>query len=538
MASTTLTGEDRYRAILAKDRRFDGQFITAVGSTGIYCRPSCPARTPKRENVTFYPTSAAAHEAGYRACKRCLPDAAPGDPAWNVRGDVAGRAMRLIADGVVEREGVPGLAARLGYSSRQLGRVLTAELGAGPLALARAQRARTAATLLGATDLPLADVAFAAGFASVRQFNETVQEVFQLTPTLVRERSRGRASSAASAAAAGGSGFGGGLALGTGAVPLTLALVYREPYDAAGVFAWLRERAIDGVEVATESSYERSLRLPGGPAWFGVDAGGSQPSSLRLCARLTDLSDLQTLVTRVRRLFDLDADPTAIDSALSVHPAIAERVRLRPGRRLPGAVDPDEMLFRAIIGQQITVSAARTALGRLAARAGTRLALSDDAEESAAGHGVTRLFPRASAIAELGENAFAGPRARSATITSVAEAIASGDLHLSAGDDIAEQHAALTAFTGIGDWTAGYVSMRVLANPDVLLTGDVALRSGAKALGLPPEPTALTEIAEQFRPWRSYLSLHLWGAAPPRTRQSAKAGAARQTQPRTMETTA
>lgn len=537
MASTTLTGEDRYRAILAKDRRFDGQFITAVGSTGIYCRPSCPARTPKRENVTFYPTSAAAHEAGYRACKRCLPDAAPGDPAWNVRGDVAGRAMRLIADGVVEREGVTGLAARLGFSSRHLGRVLAAELGAGPLALARAQRARTAAALLGATELPLADVAFAAGFASVRQFNETVQEVFQLTPTLVRAKSRGRSTTGADQLG-GASAFGSGLALGDGAVPLTLALAYREPYDAAGVFAWLRERAIAGVEVATENSYERSLNLPGGPAWFGVDAAGSQSSSLRLRARLTDLSDLQTLVTRVRRLFDLDADPTAIDGALSVHPAIAARVRLRPGRRLPGAVDPDEMLFRAIIGQQITVSAARTALGRLAARAGTSLTQEGDAEETSADQGVTRLFPRASAIAALGEESFAGPRSRSATIMSIAEALASGELQLSAGDDIAEQHAALTAFTGIGDWTAGYVSMRVLANPDVLLTGDVALRSGAKALGLPSEPKALIEVTEQFRPWRSYLSVHLWGATPPRTRAGATKSAVAQTTPLTTETPA
>ncbi|WP_371029692.1 DNA-3-methyladenine glycosylase 2 family protein [Pseudoclavibacter sp. JSM 162008] len=536
MASTNLTGDDRYRAILAKDRRFDGQFITAVGSTGIYCRPSCPARTPHRENVTFYATSAAAHEAGYRACKRCLPDAAPGDPAWNLRGDVAARAMRLIADGVVEREGVPGLAARLGYSARHLGRVLAAELGAGPLSLARAQRARTAATLLGATDLPLADVAFAAGFASVRQFNETVQEVFQLTPTQVRDASRGR-----SARMRAGSGRveEGGPALGAGGVPLTLALAYREPYDAAGVFTWLGERAIDGVEIATGHSYERSLLLPGGPAWFSVDAGGSQPSSLRLRAQLTDLSDLQTLVTRVRRLFDLDADPAAIDAALSVHPGIAERVRLRPGRRLPGAVDPDEMLFRAIIGQQITVSAARTALSRLTARAGAALVPDGDdrrpdemdaagsATAAAAtgqvpGRRVTRLFPSASAIAELGEESFAGPRARSATITNVAEAIAGGQLRLSHGDDAAEQHSALTAFRGIGDWTAGYVSMRVLGNPDVLLTGDVALRSGARALGLPSEPKDLTSIAEQFRPWRSYLSLHLWGAEPPSARAVAK----------------
>ena len=196
MSTASLTFDERYRAIDARDARFDGQFVTAVRSTGIYCRPSCPARTPKPENVTFYPTSAAAHEAGYRACKRCLPEAAPGSPAWNLRGDVAGRAMRLIADGVVEREGVPGLAARLGYSSRHLTRLLTEELGAGPLALARAQRAHTARMLLVSTDLPASDVAFSAGFTSVRQFNDTISEVFGMAPLALRARRRGDATPA------------------------------------------------------------------------------------------------------------------------------------------------------------------------------------------------------------------------------------------------------------------------------------------------------------------------------------------------------
>jgi AraC family transcriptional regulator of adaptative response / DNA-3-methyladenine glycosylase II len=486
--SLAMTFDERYRAIDSRDTRFDGQFVTAVRSTGIYCRPSCPARTPKAANVTFYPTSAAAHEAGYRACKRCLPEAAPGSPQWNLRGDTAGRAMRLIADGVVEREGVPGLARRLGYSPRHLTRLLSAELGAGPLALSRAHRAQTARMLLVGTDLPAADVAFSAGFASVRQFNDTVREVFGLTPIELRARRR-----AASGPAAGDLGA------------IDLVLPHRGPLDAGGLFAWMAARAIDGAEVATPTSFARTLRLAGGPAWFELrvdDAG-----RVRLRARLAHLRDLSTLVTRARRLFDLDADPIAIDEALARQPELDPLVGAVPGIRVPGAADPHEMLIRAMIGQQITVVAARTALTSLTAALGEHVEGFD---------GTKRLFPTMAAIAEHGAGVLRGPAARIRSVVGAAAALADGSLVLSAGDDGAAQREALLAMPGIGPWTADYVRMRVLGDPDVFLPGDVAVRSGAAAAGIPSDPRELTAWAARTAPWRSYFTAHLWRAVPPK----------------------
>lgn len=489
--SLAMTFDERYRAIDSRDARFDGQFVTAVRSTGIYCRPSCPARTPKAANVTFYPTSAAAHEAGYRACKRCLPEAAPGSPQWNLRGDTAGRAMRLIADGVVEREGVPGLARRLGYSPRHLTRLLTAELGAGPLALSRAHRAQTARMLLVGTDLPAADVAFSSGFASVRQFNDTVREVFGMAPLELRARRRPPRTAGAVGDAMMGA--------------IDLVLPHRGPLDAAGLFAWMAARAVAGAEVAGDTSFARTLRLPHGPAWFELRVDAA--ARVRLRARLANLADLSTLVTRARRLFDLDADPVAVDEALGGHPRLAPLVSALPGIRVPGAADPHEMLIRAMVGQQITVAAARTALTQLTA------ALGDDVDGF---DGATKLFPTMSAIAARGHEVLRGPAARIRAITGAAAALADGSLVLTAGDDAAEQRAALLAMPGIGPWTADYVRMRVLADPDVFLPGDVAVRTGAAAAGLPPEPRALTEWAARTAPWRSYLTAHLWRAVPPK----------------------
>ncbi|WP_223626452.1 DNA-3-methyladenine glycosylase 2 family protein [Microbacterium sp. EST19A] len=475
--------DERYRAINARDTRFDGQFVTAVRSTGIYCRPSCPARTPKPQNVTFYPTSAAAHEAGYRACKRCLPEAAPGSPAWNVRGDTAARAMRLIADGVVEREGVPGLAARLGYSSRHLTRLLSTELGAGPLALARAHRAHTARMLLVGTDLPISDVAFSAGFASIRQCNDTIREVFGLTPGELRARRRSSS----------------GIESAPGAIDLVLP--YRGPLDVSGIFAWMAARAVPGIEEVTPTSFSRHLRMAGGPAWFEVSQDATQRLHLR--ARVAQLGDLAPLVATVRRIFDLDADPIAVDEALASHPELAPLVAGIPGIRVPGSADPHEMLIRAMIGQQITVVAARTALTGLAEALGERTE-----------NGL--LFPTMPAIAEHGADVLRGPAARIRAITGAAAALADGSLQLTVGDDGAEQRAALLAMPGIGPWTADYVRMRVLGDPDILLPGDVALRAGAAASGLPAEPAPLVAWAERTAPWRSYLSAHLWRAAPAR----------------------
>ncbi len=493
----------RYRAIDARDTRFDGQFYTAVRTTGIYCRPSCPARTPKEGNVTFYETSAAAHDAGYRACKRCLPEAVPGTPAWNLRSDIAGRAMRLINDGVVNRDGVEGLASRLGYSSRQLNRILTHELGAGPLSLARASRAQTARTLLVSTEMPMADIAFAAGFSSVRQFNGTVGEVFAMTPSALRATARHRRAPSEATTA------------------LTLNLPYREPFD-PGVFSFLAVRAIPGIEEGTSHTYGRTLRLAHGDARFRVEFdAGADGRPLVLTVGAVDLRDLASLLSRVRRLLDLDADPLAIDEALAADPRLAPSVARTPGIRMPGAVDPQELLIRAMIGQQITVAAARTALIQLA-RCGS--------DSQAPADGLDRLFPTPGQIAETGFGLLRGPQRRIDSLRSAAAAMAAGDLDFGYGDDGAGLAAKLLPLAGVGPWTAGYVSMRVLGAPDVFLANDAAVRNGIRSLQASnPEPSGAAPSADfrEVSPWRSYATMHLWAAAaqaPAQARTQSPAG--------------
>jgi AraC family transcriptional regulator of adaptative response / DNA-3-methyladenine glycosylase II len=474
---------ERYRAMLSRDPRFDGQFITGVHSTGIYCRPSCPAMAPKPSNVTFYRTAAAAHEAGLRACKRCQPDAVPGSPEWNIHDDIASRAMRLIADGTVERDGVPGLAKRLGYTPRHLGRVLVQELGAGPLALSRAHRAQTARTLLMSTELSIADVAFAAGFSSIRQFNDTVQAVYETTPTALRER--GRRVVARPRAGA------------MDSTSITLRLPARAPFDGAGLMRFFADHAVAGMESGDDQSFRRAVRLPHGVAEIELRLDGA--TAVLCTAKLDNIADLSTLVSRVRRLLDLDADSEAIDSALVKDPALAASVLAHPGVRLPGSLDADEALFRTMIGQQISVAAARTVLGKLAT----------EASESPG------LFPTAAQIAERGHEVLRGPASRVASIIGVARALAAGELVLDLGMPAEEFERRLVALPGIGPWTAGYLAMRVLGNPDVLLTTDLVMLSSAAGLGLPSTARGLADYGTRWAPWRSYAGMHLWRSRPP-----------------------
>ena len=463
-----------YRAVDSRDQRFDGWFYTAVRTTGIYCRPSCPAVTPKRENVTFHPSAAAAQRGGFRACRRSRPDAAPGSPEWDLRADLVGRAVRLIADGVVDRDGVPGLASRLGYTERHLNRLLTAELGAGPLALARAQRAQTARTLIETTDLGLADVAFAAGFGSVRQFNDTIQEVYARSPGALRERRAARQPEAGT---------------------ISLRLAFRAPLHAGALLGFLAARALPGVEEAGVTTYRRGLNLPHGSATVALTP---EDRWVAATLRLTDVRDLAPAVARCRRLFDLDADPVAVDGTLGADPALAAAVRTEPGVRLPRAVDGFELAVRAIAGQQVSVAGARRTLSRLL---------------PAATSGELHGFPDAATVAELPDAAFRMPAARRDTIRALAQAVAGGQLHLEPGADREESVARLLALPGVGEWTAGYVAMRAIGDPDVFLPTDVAVRRGARALGLPDSPRALAAHTERWRPWRSYALMRLWRSA-------------------------
>ena len=475
--------EAAYRAVQSRDARFDGTFYTGVRTTGIYCRPSCSARTPHRRNVDFYPSAAAAQRAGFRACKMCRPDATPGSPDWNVRADLAGRAIRLIADGVIDREGVSGLARRLGYSERQVTRALVTEMGAPPLALARAQRAQTARILLENTELPAADVAFAAGFASIRQFNDTIREVFASTPTQLRLRPAGRGGK-------------------SGTIELRLA--YRPPMELTSTLNYFAQRAIAGVEHYDGSSYQRTLRLPHGAALVSLaPADGYVNTRLRLA----DHRDLAAAVARLRRLLDLDADPVAVDQVLCAQPMLARLVRQRPGLRSPGAADGFEMAVRAIVGQQVSVAGARTVLGRIVAEYGS-IAF----EPGPDGEPEWWLFPDAATLAGIDPAALPMPRARGQTIVTVAAAMASGELELSAGSDRAQTRQALLALPGIGPWTADYLQMRATGDPDVYLSTDLGIKHALAALD-PVAAAPLNPVAAA--PWRSYLTHQLWASLQP-----------------------
>ncbi len=484
-----------YQAALSKDSRFDGWFFCGVTSTGIYCRPSCPARTPKRENIRFYASAAAAQQAGFRACLRCRPDATPGSPEWNLRADAVGRAMRLIRDGIVDREGVEGLARRLGYSVRQLNRLVTAEVGTGPLSLARAQRSQTARVLLETTDLPISHVAFAAGFASVRQCNETVRQIFADTPSGLRARATRTVAGRQAVAQRTAQG-------------IRLRLPGRRPFNPESVLHFLGQRAVPGIEELSGATYRRSLRLPHGHgvvSLTALDDPGSGPAFVEGELHLSDLRDLTTAVSRCRQLLDLDADPVAVVDAFRDDPILGSLVMATPGRRVPGAADGFELAVRAVIGQQVSVPGARTVAGRLVMAAGEVLA--------EANGGITHLFPTPAALIELAERdpaAFSMPTSRRRALVALAEAVASGQVVIDPGADPAELRASLVALPGIGPWTAEYVAMRALRDPDAFMPTDLGIRRAAHALGLPDDPEYLTTLTESWRPWRSYAMAHLW----------------------------
>ena len=547
---SALDDQRRYQAAVSKDPRFDGVFFIAVTSTGIYCRPSCPAITPKRENMRFYRGAAAAQEAGFRACKRCRPDASPGSPEWNIRADVVGRAMRLIADGVVDRDGVEGLASRLGYEQRQVRRLVTAELGAGPLAIARAQRAQTARILVETTALPLSEIAFAAGFASIRQFNATIREVFAVTPTQLRSASpAGRPPGTPRASFCGAPSP--QTPLGRDPSPQTpigLRLAYRAPIDAERMLGFLAARAIPGVEEVQDGRYRRTIQLPNGTGILSLgplvpSPAQRGPGSVDCELQLEDLRDLTAAVQRCRRLLDLDADPEAVTGYLSADPVLGPLALAHPGRRSPGHTCGNELALRAVLGQQVSVAAARRLGARLVADYGKPLSRPEGP--------LTHCFPTAETLAAADPATLPMPRSRALALTALAAALASGELSLDPGAERDRAEAVLLALPGIGPWTASYIRMRALSDPDAFLPTDVGVldaltrlgalsqsagprsagprsagprsagprsagpRSAGPAAGTSPaararNAKAAAALAESWRPWRSYAVHHLW----------------------------
>lgn len=466
-----------YRAVQARDARFDGVFYTGVRTTGIFCRPSCPAVTPHPQNVTFFATAAAAQDAGLRACRRCRPDATPGSPDWNVRADAVGRAMRLIGDGVVEREGVDGLATRLGYSQRHVTRMLTEQLGAGPLALARSNRAHTARILIETTEMPMSDIAFASGFSSIRQFNDSVRDTYALTPTQMRGRRRG-----------------------TPTGRITVRLAVRQPFHADALLDFLAAHVLPGVESVQGRTYARVLRLTHG---LGVAALTLHDDHVVCELELADLRDTAVAIGRLRRMLDLDADPVAIDAVLSADPALRQLVASAPGLRVPSHVDGFELAVRTIVGQQVSVAGANTVLGRHIPSRGTPVSF-----QLADVHGLTHAFPAPEAFADVDPAAMGMPQARARTIIELSQAVAGGALELDPGVDRDAAREQLLAMRGIGPWTADYIVMRALSHPDVLLTTDLVLRRELERRGITAADT------ETWRPWRSYAGMHLWRASP------------------------
>ena len=475
-----------YAALRARDRRFDGRFFVAVRTTKIYCRPICPAPTPKRQNVEFFSCSAAAQAAGFRPCRRCRPETSPGTPAWNGTSAVVTRALRLIDDGGLDEEGAPSLAARVGLGERQLRRLFLHHLGASPTEIAQVRRVHFAKRLLDESRLPIAEVALAAGFRSVRQFHHAVRQAFGRSPSEIRTRlraARGEAPATDRSDA------------------LALRLHSRPPFDWQALLEFFRFRATPGVEAVDGSTYRRTIEWEGVAGILEVSPlTGAAGLSLRIAQPFA--RHLVPIVARVRRMFDLDADPLSIAGALVDDPVLAAYVRARPGLRVPGAWDEFELAVRAILGQQVSVRAATTMAGRMAGRFGRPLPDSPQ--------GLGRLFPRPETLAGADLTGIGLTRARAETIRSFAAAVATGKVLLRPSQGLDDAVASLVALPGIGAWTAQYVALRAFGEPDAFPAGDLGLRRAIGNGAGPATPNELEELAERWRPWRAYAAIHLW----------------------------
>jgi AraC family transcriptional regulator of adaptative response / DNA-3-methyladenine glycosylase II len=478
-----------YRALLTRDARFDGRFFTGVRTTGIYCRPVCPARTPKPENCRFFPTAAGAEEAGFRACLRCRPETAPDMAAWRGTSNTVARALALIETGALDEADVEGLADRLGVGGRQLRRLFKRHLGASPVGVAQTRRVLLAKQLIHETDLPMAEVALASGFGSVRRFNETFQQLYGRPPGALRTRR----------------------ALAAEPHAVRLHLRYRAPYDWDAMLGYLAGRAIPGVEAVAGDRYARTLSIGGELGRVAVEPAGGDRLAVEV--RFPRLTALPAILARVRRVFDLAADPHAIAEHLAADPDLAPRLAARPGLRVPGAWDGFELAVRAILGQQITVVQAVKLAGGLAREHGERL------PEAYATDALHTAFPTPTRLAAADLSALPMPRARSRALEALAAAVAADPAIFGPRRSLEDAVARLRALPGIGEWTAQYIALRELREPDAFPAADVALlRALADAEGRRPTPAQLLSRAEAWRPWRAYAALHLWtsGPLPPR----------------------
>lgn len=474
-----------YRAFRTRDPRFDGRLFSGVRTTGVYCRPICPARTPKRENMLFFTTAAAAQEAGFRPCLRCRPETAPNLAAWRGTSNTVSRALSLIETGALDESGVGCLAERLGVGERQLRRLFQEHLGASPVAVAQTRRVLLALQLIHETRLSMADVALAAGFTSIRRFNEVFQGLFARPPRALRRGGR-----SATALASNGD--------------IDILLRYRAPYDWRAMLQFLEARAIAGVETISSNRYARTIEIEGVHGLVIVEP--TKIDALRATVYFPRLSALPTIIGRLRRVFDLAADPQAIGAQLAEDALLAPLVGARPGLRVPGAWDGFELAVRAVLGQQITVKAAAVLAAKLVASYGPRLSL-----PSVPVDGLTHVFPRAECLACADISELGMPRRRAETVTALAKAVVSDPEILGVGRHPTECLARLRAIAGIGEWTAQYIAMRELREPDAFPADDVGLRRAlTDREERRPTPREVIVRAERWRPWRAYAAQHLW----------------------------